>query len=201
MTTTIFSVKSIFSCNHLLSNALVTNWRRRRRKHLVNDLSKQFSSCKSLEEESFGTKRVCLPGPKYIMTIIICAYTRFFLNHINIIFFEKLYIECTFSYICCTNIADHYWETLDTLEDSELEKNICSFYFTWCKKIQTKYLVFCLFFILKKVDFNQFYLSFHSSKKEHKLKSFSCRISSIRKRNSMWKLYLVMSQHQLAPAS
>ena len=125
MTTTIFSVKSIFSCNHLLSNALVTNWRRRRRrKHLVNDLSKQFSSCKSLEEESFGTKRVCLPGPKYIMTIIICAYTRFFLNHINIIFFEKLYIECTFSYICCTNIADHYWETLDTLEDSELEKNI-----------------------------------------------------------------------------
>ena len=100
------------------------NWRRRRRKHLVNDLSKQFSSCKSLEEESFGTKRVCLPGPKNIMTIIICAYTRFFLNHINIIFFEKLYIECTFSYICCTNIADHYWETLDTLEDSELEKNI-----------------------------------------------------------------------------
>ena len=65
------------------------NWRRRR-KHLVNDLSKQFSSCKSLEEESFGTKRVCLPGPKYIMTIIICVCVRFFLNHINIKFLWKI---------------------------------------------------------------------------------------------------------------
>ena len=199
MTTTIFSVKSIFSCNHLLSNALVTNWRRRRRKHLVNDLSKQFSSCKSLEEESFGTKRVCLPGPKYIMTIIICAYTLFpqpYKHHFFWKIIDLMYIFIHMLYKYCRSLLRNFRYVR---RFRAWEKH--SFYFTWCKKIQTKYLVFCLFFILKKVDFNQFYLSFHSSKKEHKLKSFSCRISSIRKRNSMWKLYLVMSQHQLAPAS
>ena len=47
------------------------------------------------------------------------------------------------------------------------------------KKIQAKFLVFCLlFYTEKKVDFNQFSLSFHTSKKERKLKSSSGRISS-----------------------
>ena len=120
-------------------------------------------------------------------------------------FFETYFKIINFSFHSIFKTRKLFFKTLSferiVEHDFVFSLLIFGFYFTWCKKIQTKYLVFCLFFILKKVDFNQFYLSFHSSKKEHKLKSFSCRISSVRKRDSMWKLYLVMSQHQLAPAS
>ena len=107
----------------------------------------------------------------------LCVYTLFpqpYKHHFFWKIIHRMYIFIHMLYKYCRSLLRNF----RYVRRFRAWKNIV-FILHDVKKIQAKFLVFCLFFYTeKKVDFNQFSLSFHSSKKERKLKSSFCRISS-----------------------